>query len=247
VTDNARTVLVVDDDDGVRRLEADVLRSAGYRVEQAVGGAAAIEQLKRMPPDLVLLDLLMPEVDGWAVVRFIRTMPQPPRVLVVSGMREVVPPGDLAACVAGCVHKPFDIGGLLKSCAAVLAVPAVSSPATGNRRERRRTLVVATTLLSAEGTPLALGQLLEVSPTGFRLELALSLRPGDAVSVSFQIPGQDRPVRLTGRVRWRRESVMGAVAIDLSPEDAVLLQQLVEPADSAGASHGPEQGDAPPR
>ena len=229
MTEKTQHVLVVDDDEGIRMLEADILREAGYGVEQATGGAAAIEQLKHTRPDLVLLDLLMPDIDGWAVLRFIRTMASPPRVVVVSGLREIVPPGDLSQCVAGCVHKPFAIDHLIKTCASVLAVPELLSPASGNRQDARRTFVVETTLLAANGTPLALGQLLEVSRHGFRLELAIALNPGDPVHVSLQIPGRAEPLQLSGRVRWRHEFVMGAEADGLSAQDEELLQQILGP------------------
>jgi CheY-like chemotaxis protein len=234
-------VLVVDDDEGILELETDVLQGEGYSVEQAAGGAAAIEQLKRARPDLVLLDLLMPGIDGWGVLRFVRGMANPPRVVVVSGLREIVPPGDLSQCVAGSVHKPFAIEYLIKTCASVLAAPELLSPASGNRRDPRRTFVVETTLLSTNGTPLALGQLLEVSKHGFRLELAIALKPGDPVHVALQIPGRDEPLQLSGRVRWRREFIMGAEADGLNAQDEQLLRQLL------GSNGVSETGSEPPR
>jgi CheY-like chemotaxis protein len=227
VTEKPRLVLIVDDDEPIRMLEEDILRSAGYKVEQAGGSAAAIEKLKQIRPDLVLLDLLMPGIDGWGVLRFIRTRANPPRVLVVSGMREAVPPGDLAQCIAGYIQKPFDIGQLIKTCANVLAAPEMLSPASGSRKDARRTFVVETTLLSEDGTPLALGQLLQVSRHGFRLELGIAVKSGDPVRIAFRVPGREQPLQLSGRVCWRQEFTLGAEAEGLSAEDRALLQELV--------------------
>src|SRR5688500_8745282 len=108
--ESTKHVLVVDDDDIFRHLETSVLTGAGYVVDQADGGAAAIQKLKDVgyvQPDLVLLDILMPEVDGWEVLEHIRSIEVRPRVVVVSGVREIVPPGQLGQCITGYVFKPF--------------------------------------------------------------------------------------------------------------------------------------------
>jgi CheY-like chemotaxis protein len=67
-----RVVLVVDDDAGVRGFVAVVLHTEGYRVLTAVHGAEALECIARQRPDLVLLDLAMPVMDGWQVQRALR-------------------------------------------------------------------------------------------------------------------------------------------------------------------------------
>lgn len=60
-------VLVVDDDDDLREALADILRDVGYRVETAEDGRVALAHMQRCKPCLVLLDLMMPEMDGWEV------------------------------------------------------------------------------------------------------------------------------------------------------------------------------------
>ena len=62
--DHQVNILVVDDDDGGRYLKAHVLRKHGYRVTEAATGMAAIEQCCAIGPDLVLLDVMLPDVDG---------------------------------------------------------------------------------------------------------------------------------------------------------------------------------------
>lgn len=61
-----RRILVVDDDDNVRRLVNLVLGRHGYEVETAANGTAGLEALTRSAPDLVLLDMTMPDMDGLA-------------------------------------------------------------------------------------------------------------------------------------------------------------------------------------
>jgi len=61
----SRRVLVVEDDEAIRQTLVDVLEDGGYRVDGASDGAEAIQQMERRRPDLVLLDLHMPGMDGW--------------------------------------------------------------------------------------------------------------------------------------------------------------------------------------
>jgi CheY-like chemotaxis protein len=226
----ARLVLVVDDDRPVRDLEVTILDDAGYEVEAAGDGAAAIERLDARRPDLVLLDLVMPGVDGWGVLEHIHQMPAPPPVIVISGAHEIVPPGHLTRYVTGYVFKPFDVTQLLRTCdAAIASSPIV--PMGGNRKEPRRTFLVETTLVSESGLPLAQAQLLQVSRGGFRVELAIPLQTGDAVRISFRVPGRSEPLILQGHVRWRQDFTLGAQIDNLSPEQERLLRSIAEPSE----------------
>ena len=60
-----RRVLLVDDDDDVRRAVCEVLTDEGYEVKEAANGREAMAVLGEWEPDVILLDLLMPEMDGW--------------------------------------------------------------------------------------------------------------------------------------------------------------------------------------
>ena len=68
-----RTILVVDDDPEIRDLAELVLSGGGYRVRTAAGGTQALEAAFASPPDLVLLDVNMPEMDGWEVLRLLKS------------------------------------------------------------------------------------------------------------------------------------------------------------------------------
>ena len=84
------TILVVDDDMGCRRLTAKVLNIHGYTAISAANGLEALDALRREPVDMVLLDLMMPEMDGLTFMRAMRQYPQwaGVPVVVLSGVAD---------------------------------------------------------------------------------------------------------------------------------------------------------------
>jgi DNA-binding response OmpR family regulator len=223
---STKHVLLVEDEAAVRDLETRILEHAGYSVESVPDGAAAMKSLERRAPDLVLLDLNMPGVDGWRVLASIEDRDSPPPVVVVSGMYDAVPAGRLDGSVAAYVCKPFSVGELLAACEAALSADSVS-PAYGNRKEARRNFRAESTVLDDKGRPVLRAFLMQVSRRGFRLELALPLEAGDPISVACHIPGRETPLVLQGRVRWRCDQSLGAELTEVSPRDRQLLEQLV--------------------
>ncbi|MFP4344146.1 MAG: GAF domain-containing protein [Anaerolineales bacterium] len=93
-------VLVVDDSTDDRQLLCRILRSAGYIVEEAVGGAEAIGKIHQSPPDVLILDLMMPEVDGFAVLENLKANEQTRKVPVV-----VVTAKDLTSAERDLLHS----------------------------------------------------------------------------------------------------------------------------------------------
>ena len=69
-------ILVVDDNRSLVRVLAGVLRNAGYRVSTAFDGVEALEQVRERKPDLILLDIVMPRIDGYAVCRHLQGDPE---------------------------------------------------------------------------------------------------------------------------------------------------------------------------
>ena len=88
MSDDRRTVLVVEDDAPLRRMVSIFLRAAGYHVRPAEDGSSGLALARDERPDLVLLDLMMPGLDGWEVLRRIkgdaRTAAIPVLVLTAS-------------------------------------------------------------------------------------------------------------------------------------------------------------------
>src|SRR5256885_11135996 len=78
VSAGARRILVVDDDPMVATTVQRVLRPEGYEVDVALGGGQALEQARAKRPDLVVLDLMMPGIDGLEVCRRFRAGGGPP-------------------------------------------------------------------------------------------------------------------------------------------------------------------------
>ena len=76
-------VLVVDDDEGIREFVAMALSSVGYDVMSAPDGAAALELLATSQPAVILLDMLMPKVDGWEFARLYEQRPGPHAPIIV--------------------------------------------------------------------------------------------------------------------------------------------------------------------
>src|SRR5438552_2578228 len=77
-------VLVVEDQPEVARYMATLLRLAGHEVEVAADGMAAVEAAQARPPDVMLLDLGLPRLDGWQVAKRVQQQPGPKRPLLVA-------------------------------------------------------------------------------------------------------------------------------------------------------------------
>ena len=107
-----RRVLLVDDDDDVRRAVCEVLTDEGYEVKEAANGRDAMAALGAWEPDAILLDLLMPEMDGWTFLaeqQAHETLARIP-VIVMSG-RSTLRAREVPA--AEVLAKPFILTRLL--------------------------------------------------------------------------------------------------------------------------------------
>ena len=107
-----RRILVVDDDEDVRRLAVmSLTRVGGYEVRSAASGSACIEALADEIPDLVVLDVMMPVIDGAATLELIRSDPRTrdvPVVFLTAGVVEVDVDRLRSLPVSGVLRKPFD-------------------------------------------------------------------------------------------------------------------------------------------
>ena len=82
-------LLVVDDEDGLRTLIKSELELHGFEVDEADGGTMALEVLKSGSYDIVLLDMLMPDMDGLDVLRIIKTEKLAKKVIMLTGVGEL--------------------------------------------------------------------------------------------------------------------------------------------------------------
>lgn len=116
-TSDVPRILVVDDEPDVADIVAAILRPAGFEVETVHGGRAALEQLGAGPYDLVICDLVMPDVDGLVVYRAIQERGEPrPLVLFLSGYHDA---GGyetfLREARVPTAPKPFDVDDLRRT------------------------------------------------------------------------------------------------------------------------------------
>lgn len=116
------TVLIVDDELPIRKMLTEVLTLEGFPIETATNGREALDILARSGPRVVLLDLLMPEVDGRAVIEQLETTPDERskhRIILVSAWLNLEKYRDLKAEAR--LPKPFTVDQLLNALDAVAA------------------------------------------------------------------------------------------------------------------------------
>jgi CheY-like chemotaxis protein len=117
-------VLVVDDEPAVGATLRDVLVELGYIVKLAVGGAEALKLVPVFEPDVVLLDLLMPEMSGVEVLDHLRRDHPTLRVVILTGNEDVeVARATLRAGAFDYLSKPFSIDVLARVVAAAVGLP----------------------------------------------------------------------------------------------------------------------------
>lgn len=120
-----RTILLVDDEPVVRALLRVALEPTGSRFVEAADGCEALEVAWREHPDAVLLDVGLPRLSGIDVCRALKTHPEPPRVMLITGNQYA---DETHECGADdVVAKPFDPAALRERVDALLAASATSA------------------------------------------------------------------------------------------------------------------------
>ncbi|HUP50373.1 MAG TPA: response regulator [Thermoanaerobaculia bacterium] len=115
-SEKSQKILVVDDDDAIRALVERVLRRQTYEVDSARDGFEAIEKLSRNDYAMVLLDLMMPRVDGHGVLRFLESEKgaKAPWVIIMTANLQSAAEATRSAAVYSVLPKPFDIHQLIE-------------------------------------------------------------------------------------------------------------------------------------
>ena len=105
-----KRILAVDDQEDNRRILRDRLTAAGYEITEAVDGEEAVEIAERLVPDLILMDIQLPGIDGYEATRRIKANPLLKAVPVIAVTSYAVSGDDEKAFEAGCtayIPKPF--------------------------------------------------------------------------------------------------------------------------------------------
>jgi DNA-binding response OmpR family regulator len=206
----ARHILVVDDDELMRRSLAFNLEQTGYRASTAADAESALSFARRDPADLILLDIGLPGMDGLDALRRFRQEADTPIIFVTARRRELDQALGLELGADDYVIKPFDLNVLLARIKAVLrrserAAPAVSAP---ERLEVGDLVIDAAAHVATLG-----GEPLELAPREFALLHALALQAGQVVSVDellAQVWGAEylgEPQVVYVHIRWLREKI----------------------------------------
>jgi DNA-binding response OmpR family regulator len=128
-TMNEQTILVVDDEPSIREVVTLYLRRAGYRVLVARDGQEALQALERHAPDLVVLDLMLPQVDGLEITRQMRATGDTPIIMLTARREETDRILGLEMGADDYVVKPFSPRELVSRVKAVLRRAAGTSRA----------------------------------------------------------------------------------------------------------------------
>ena len=120
----AALVLIADDDIASRELYALFLLSQGYRLQIAADGASAVARAIASGPDVIVMDLAMPHVDGWEATRQLKADPRTARIPIIACTAHSFGPAVERALIAGCdayLVKPVLPNDLLRELRRVLA------------------------------------------------------------------------------------------------------------------------------
>jgi DNA-binding response OmpR family regulator len=170
-------VLVIDDDDDIRGLVAELLQRAGLDVEQAGDGRAGLRAFHQAPADLIVLDVSMPELDGWQTLERIRDLSDVPVIMLTARGAELERVRGLQAGADDYMVKPF---GRQEFVARVQALLRRARPAGDDRQDtyadQRLTIDFAQRSVSYDGRDAAL------TPLEFKLLSAFVRHPRQVLS-----------------------------------------------------------------
>src|SRR5437764_1931859 len=125
---NGARVLVIDDDADIRGLVAELLGRAGLQVEGAPDGRVGLRSFHKSPPDLVVLDVSMPEFDGWQTLERIRDLSDVPVLMLTARGEELERVRGLKAGADDYVVKPFGRQELVARVEALLRRSSAAGP-----------------------------------------------------------------------------------------------------------------------
>jgi len=169
-----QTILIIDDHLNVRTMIADYLQEIGYRVVTASDGAEGLIIARRVRPDLVLLDIMMPKLDGFGFLQAYRREHQAPVILLTARIDETDKVVGLELGADDYVTKPFSLKELVARIRAVLRRTAAARQPNEEQPLRIGNLELnrATRMVTVDERPIYL------TPSEFALLALLMASPG---------------------------------------------------------------------
>jgi DNA-binding response OmpR family regulator len=169
-------ILVIEDEEDIRNLVAELLGRAGYRVEQAPDGRTGLRALHASPPDLVLLDVTMPELDGWQTLERIRDLSEVPVLMLTARGSELERVRGLKAGADDYMTKPFGRQELVARVEALLRRAPARGEAAETYADERVTIDFAQRSVTYEGRDVSL------TPLEFKLLSVFIRHPRQVLS-----------------------------------------------------------------
>jgi signal transduction histidine kinase/CheY-like chemotaxis protein len=214
------TVLVIDDEAAVRDLMQRFLVKEGFRVATAAGGDEGLRRARELHPDAITLDVMMPGMDGWAVLAALKADPAVADIPVI--MLTIVDDRNLGYALGAAEYltKPVDrerLVAVLKKYRRDLPVLVVDDDPVLRELLGRTLATAGYTVVEAENGRVALERLREVSPSVILLDLMMP-----------EMDGFEFLVALRDHDAWREIPVVVITARDLSAEDRARLNGRVE-------------------
>jgi DNA-binding response OmpR family regulator len=169
-------VLVVDDDPDIRGLLRELLERQGYQVTEASNGRDGLRALYASPPDVVLLDVSMPELDGWQTLERIRDVSEVPVAMLTARAAELEKVRGLKGGADDYITKPFGRQELLARIEAMLRRGGDRGPSQDTYADRLLTVDFAQRRVEVKGSDV------QLTPLEFRLLAAFVRHPGQLLS-----------------------------------------------------------------
>lgn len=113
-----KTILLIEDNTELRDNIGEMLEIAGYKVIFAINGKSGIALAKENKPDIIICDILMPDVDGFEVIRILKQNPITagmPFIFLTSRAEKEIDEGNLEIAADGYIRKPFDTKDLFST------------------------------------------------------------------------------------------------------------------------------------
>jgi CheY-like chemotaxis protein len=233
VPEDAPIVLVVDDDPSSRELIGRHLQRGGYAVHMAANGDEAMQLARKLQPDVVTLDVLMPQMDGWAVLSVMKedaALAEIPVIMVTITQDQNI---GFALGAADYLIKPIDRDRLVRSVekccprGVLRHVLIVEDDAPTSELLRRTLQQIDCKVVEAENGRVGLERLNEAVPDLILLDLMMP-----------EMDGFEFIARVRAEARWRHIPVIVVTAKTLTAEDRARLngqvQHLVQKGEYSG-------------
>jgi DNA-binding response OmpR family regulator len=204
-------IVLVEDDTLLRRSLAFSLVQAGYRMTTCANAEDALALSRRDPPDLVLLDIGLPGIDGLEALRHFREIVGAPVIFVTARRRELDEALGLELGADDYITKPFDLSVLL---ARVKAVLRRSQRPVADFQSTQKSLAIGDLVIDAAAHAVTVsGRSVDLSPREFELLYALALEAGQVISADDLLARvwgaeyQGQPQVVYVHIRWLREKI----------------------------------------